>query len=257
MAAFSFPSRTTPAAAPAADTALLRGITGDITNLQALALQNEANAKAAATEAAGFGREVEAYRTAGRISEQNATIEGVAGNIRQLQAGRAVQRTIGRQRAETASAGFSDAAGSLDIMRASLQEGYLQDQLIRSQTSITQGGFLEQRDASLASAEGAQLASDASMELSRSYTSAGQLATATAADQTRALQEYLSATGGINDPTRALVTSTLGGDFGEGFTPDPFAPGGRLNNERNIGGWGVAPVPTSQRAGITSGRRGF
>ena len=36
-------------------------------------------------------------------------IEGISGNIKQLQAGRAVQRTLGKQRAETSSAGFADA----------------------------------------------------------------------------------------------------------------------------------------------------
>ena len=37
------------------------------------------------------------------------------------------------------------------------------------------------------------------MELSRSYTTAGALAAATAAEETTALQEYLESTGGIED----------------------------------------------------------
>ncbi len=206
---------------PAADAGLLERITESITSNQALAAQNEASARASATQAEGYQREAAAYGTVGAIAENNATYEGIAGNIRQLQAARSVQRTIGRQRAQTASAGFASVAGSLDIMRASMQEGYLQDQLIRSQTSINQGGYFQQRDAAQASGEGARLASDAAMELSRGYATAGQLATSTAAQQTDALRQYLSSTGGVNDPTRALVTSTL--DLGDdplgGFSP--------------------------------------
>jgi len=194
---------------PAADAGLLQSITGNINSLQSLAAQNEANATAQATEAEGSRREADAYGTVGAIARENATVEGISGNIKQLQAARSVQRTIGRQRAETAAAGFSNAAGSLDILKSSLQEGYLQDQLIRSQTSVNQGGFLEQAAAADASGAGAQLASSAALELSKSYAAAGQLATANAANQTKALQDYLASTGGINDPTRALVTSTL------------------------------------------------
>ncbi len=205
---------------PAADTGLLERITESITSNQALAAQNEANARATATQAEGYQREIEAYRTVGSIAEQNATYEGISGNIKQLQAGRAVQRTLGKQRAQTASAGFANAAGSLDILRSSMQEGYLQDQLIRSQTAIAQGGYFQEAAAAEASGAGAQLASDAALELSRGYTSAGQLATATAAQQTSALQQYLKSTGGITDPTRALVTSTLGGPSTPTNEPD-------------------------------------
>jgi hypothetical protein len=213
---------TAAGGAVAADTALLAGITADIGSNKALAAQNEANARAKATEAEGYQREIEAYATVGAIAEQGFTVEGIAGNIRQLQAGRAVQRTIGKQRAETASAGFADAGSSLDLLRSTLQEGYLTDQLIRSGTSLAQGGYLEQRAAAEADAAGARLASDAALELSRSYTAAGELATANAANQTKALQDYLTATGGITDPTRALVTSTLEQDPNQPTTIDPY-----------------------------------
>ena len=194
---------------PAPDTGLLQSITGNITSLQELAAQNEANATAQQTEATGAQREAEAYGTVGAIARENATVEGISGNIKQLQAARSVQRTIGRQRAETAAAGFSNAAGSLDILKSSMQEGYLQDQLIRSQTSINQGGYLEQAAAADASGAGATLSSNAALDLSKSYAAAGQLATANAANQTKALQDYLASTGGVNTPTRQLVASTL------------------------------------------------
>lgn len=203
------------------ETQLLTSITGDIGNLRGLAASNAANAAASTTQSEGYLREAEAYENVGAIAKENATIEGVSGNIKQLQLGRAVQRTLGSQRAAVASAGFASSGSSLDVMKSSIQEGYLADQLIRSQTAVTQGGYLEQGAAAQAEAGGSRLASEAALSLSRSYAAAGSLATANASNETAALTAYLQ--GRPSTPETALVTSTLGGDPN---SPTTFTPPG-------------------------------
>lgn len=210
MATFTFPARTATPVPSGPDAAQLDRIVSGITDLNASAAENAARATASETQAKGYLKEAEAYGTVGAIAENNATIEGVAGNIRQLQANRAVTRTVGSQRASIAAAGFANSGGALDLMQSSLQEGYLTDQLIQSQTAINQGGFLSQKAASDAEAAGARLASDAQMDLSRSYASAGQLATANAASQTAALQAYLSGSTGPMTEQERLINDQFG-----------------------------------------------
>lgn len=212
-----------PSAAPAAsspqETSLLTSITGDIGTLKGLAATNAANATGATTQAAGYSREAEAYDTVGGIADENAKIEGISGNIKQLQLNRGIQRTLGAQRASVAAAGFASSGSSLDIMKSSIQEGYLADQLIRTQSSVTQGGYLEQGAAARAEGAGARVASTAATALAQSYAAAGATATANAANETSALSTYLA--GRPATPESALVTSTLAGDpnFPTTFTP--------------------------------------
>jgi hypothetical protein len=200
----------TPAATPAPDTALLTNITADINSLKATGAQNQAAADAANIQAQGYGKEEEAYQNVGAIAAENATIAGVSGDIQRLQANRVVDRTIGSQRAAVAAAGFASSGDALDLMKSSIQEGYRNDQIIRTQTSLTQGGYLEEGAASQAEASGARFASDAALSLSKSEAAAGQLALANATNETAALQTYLSTRG--SDPVSNLVTSTLGSD---------------------------------------------
>lgn len=215
------PGTTAAATTSPQETSLLTSVTGDIGNLRALAASNAANAAGSTTQAEGYRREAEAYDTVGSIAEENAKIEGISGNIKQLQLNRGVQRTIGSQRAAVASSGFANSGSSLDIMRSSLQEGYLADQLIRSNTAVTQGGYLEQGAAAQAEAGGARLASDAAVSLSRAQAAAGALATANAGNETAALTAYLA--GRPSTPETALVTSTIGGDPSN---PTTFTPPG-------------------------------
>jgi hypothetical protein len=210
-------------AVPPPDTALLQSITSDIGSLTATAAQNTAGSEAAATQAAGYQKETEAYNTVGAIAAENATVEGVAGNIKQLAANRQVNVTLGSQRAAVASAGFANSGSSLDIMKSSIQQGYLNQQIIQTQTALTQGGFLEEGAAAQAEAAGGQVASNAALSLSQAQAAAGQLATANAANETAAINAYLASTGGVNSPSRALVTSTLTGDAN---LPTTFSPTG-------------------------------
>lgn len=196
---------------PPPDAALLQSITADIGSLNAEAAADAANSEASALQSTGYGKEIDAYNAVGAISEQNATIEGVSGNIKQLQANRQVARTIGSQRAAVAGAGFASSGGSLDLMKSSIQEGYLNDQIIGAQTEVTKGGFLEQGAAAQAEASGARVASDAALALSKNQAAAGQLALANAANQTTALNAYL-ATKGTLSPIDQLVTGTLAAD---------------------------------------------
>lgn len=230
-AAGSGSTATTLSPTPAPDTALLQSITSDVGSLNAEATRDAADAEASTTQSEGYGKEIDAYNAVGAIAGQNATIEGVAGNIRQLQANRLVNTTVGAQRAAVASAGFAQSGSSLDLMKSSIQQGYMTDQIIRTQTAVQQGGYLEQGAAAQAEASGARVASDAALSLAKSQAAAGQLAAANAANETAALNAYIASTGGVNSPARALVTNAVSADPSQPttFTPPTTTPAQAAN----------------------------
>jgi hypothetical protein len=203
----------TPANNPA-DTGLLRSSVADILGLRAQATTDAANAAAQEISARGLGLEAEAYGTAAGIAGDNAMLAGIAGEITALREAREVRRTVGAQRAAVASAGFGASGTSLDLLRASFQEGHLSDQLIRTQTSLAQGGYLQEGAAARAEGMSASFASEAALSLARTHRAAGSLATANAAAQTEALAAYISSTSGGAPltPAQQLALSALSGD---------------------------------------------
>jgi len=200
-------STTTTLPSPAEQTALIKASVADILGLTTTAAEDTANATASGIQAQGYQAELSAYNTVGAIAGQNATIAGIAGDIKALQTARSVQQTIGAQKAAVAAAGFGAAGSSLDLLRHSVQEGYLADQLVRTQSALTQGGYLEEGAASQAEAAGAQMASQAALALQASQAAAGQLAKANAANETTALTTYLA--GLAPTPESALATGVL------------------------------------------------
>lgn len=214
-----------PAAASAvADLGILRSATAGILGLRAQATTDEADARAEELSATGYQREADAYGTVSGIAEENAGIAGIAGDIKALQMARSVTRTVGSQKAAVAAAGFGAAGSNLDILRASMQEGYFADQMIRTQTSLTQGGYLQEGAAAQAQAGGAMMASESALNLAKTRRAAGSLATANAASHTAALQAYIKETQGGAEltPAQRLVLGTLDGDTGaaSGFSSE-------------------------------------
>jgi hypothetical protein len=182
-------------AAPAptvADTQSLKTDTASILGLQSQAQLDAANAAASDIQAAGYLQETAAYNTVGGIASNNAVVAGVAGDIKNLQQQRAVRQTIGSQRADIASAGFTNAGSSIDIFRDSVSQGALTHQLNMVQTTQTQGGYLEEGAAAQAEAAGATMASNAATTLAAQQRASGALNTANAANQTLALQDAIA-----------------------------------------------------------------
>lgn len=177
---------------------LLTSTVSGILGLQSQKDIDEANAKAAQIQATGYGNEVGAYETA-------SVITGVAGDVEKLQAQRKLAGTLGTQQAQVSASGFKEAGSSVDILKSSLQQGYLQQQLIDTQTAAEQSGFL-------AEASAARGAASAQTALSASYTAAAGRAAGSAADETAALTKYLGNTT-LTDAEK-LILAPLNGTSG-------------------------------------------
>lgn len=100
--------------------------------------------------AAGNTAEADIYGQASSIAGQNALLALDAGQIKEAQTQLAVNRAIGSQRAAVASNGFAEAGSAVDVMRASLQQGSLDEQLDVENASLQAGAFEEQKQASAA-----------------------------------------------------------------------------------------------------------
>ena len=195
----------TGAAIPETSDSLLSGSVSNILGLQATATTDEAtaaaktaDATAATTSAAGYTKEGEAYQTSADIAAQNAVVAQVAGNVINLQEQRKMRTTEGEQQSQVAASGFAASGSSLDVIRSSLQQGYLTQQLNTLAATETAGGYLEEQSAALAQKAAAKVAADAATSLAASdtlaaatATKAGNLATANAAKVTAALGAFV------------------------------------------------------------------
>ena len=178
-------------ALPASSNTLLEGAVSDILGMKSTAVTNTAAATAATTQSEGYAAEASAYGTAADTAEQNAIIAGIAGDVKTLQQQRDVGLTIGTQQAQVAAAGFGAAGSSLDLLRSSLQQGYLTTQLTATQTALTKGGYLEEAASSRAQKAAAEATGAAAKTTASTWTAAGALSTANAAKETAALNNFL------------------------------------------------------------------
>lgn len=258
------------------DVALLKSTVADVLGLQGSAAEETANATAQGLTATGDQSEVQAYQSAQGIAKYQSDVEAVIGQIQQLQEQRKLTQTLGTQAAGVAASGFSGSSeSSMAILRSSLQQGYLGQQLINTQTELNQGGYLEQATATQGEIAAVQAASSAATSLQQSETQAAATATANAANETKALESLLTVN--QNDPananltpqqlaeaqaTTATVTSTLASplngpvQLSPAAQPNPLAPG------QPVGGTGTGPafpnqiafptLPTAATAGPTS-----
>lgn len=209
----------------ATDLGLLKGAVTDVLDLTGQATKDTANARAQSITAAGDREEAAAYGTAAGIADQNAMLEGVAGDIQGIQEQRKATQAIGRQRAGIGAAGFTGSSGTaVALLQESLRQQYIGQQIIQTQTQITQGGSLAQGAASRAEQATANAAANAADELGAGYTAAAGTATANAARETAAIDALLrdQSTNNTLTPeqkrTQDLVTATLKG--GDAALPD-------------------------------------
>lgn len=160
----------------------------------------DAEAKSQAIAATGDTEEGNLYTSAQGIAQQNARLALVGGQIAQSQEQLQVARTIGSQRATVAGSGFAAAGSAVNIMRASTQQGVLQNQLLGVNANLQAGGYQEQ--ASAASAEAAA-ANTAGAEATSLATTSGVIA---AASKTNAVNT--AAAMGLTVPGLSNLSST-------------------------------------------------
>lgn len=101
--------------------------------------------------------EAGAYKTAGRLAQQNAVIAKEAGAIKEAQASRQIYRAIGGQKAEVAAAGLTSGGSAQELLRSSISQGALEKAIINEQTQINVNAYEEQA----AQFKGMQQAADA------------------------------------------------------------------------------------------------
>lgn len=246
----------------ASDLSLLKSAVTDVLGLSGKAAEDNANAAAQAATAAGNTAEASSYEAAIGGANEAATLEGIAGNIRGIQEQRKVGQTLATQRADIAANGFSmDSGSSIALLRASLQQGYLSQQLNDVQTGINRGGYLEQAAASASEQAAATAAAKSATDLGAAYTSAGTIATANAASETDAIQKMLLQDYVLNGPltpqqqaTQDVVTSALKSPLnGPMALPASAVPSGTSEGAMGIstmGAGGVIFSPVSPAIGI-------
>lgn len=152
---------TTPA-----EDAALAGARAGLTQTQTTA---EGMAAAQKLSAQGALAEKQAYITAGDISGENAKVAGIAGDVLQYQQHLDLMRTEGSARAAEGASGVAFSGSALDVMRSSMQQGALGEQLIQMQTALQQGGFLEQQAATGAESAAADAQYNQDLALSDMY----------------------------------------------------------------------------------------
>ena len=234
---------TTGAAIPETSDTLLSGSVSNILNLQATATTDTAaatadtaNATAATTSATGYTAEGASYQTSADIAAQNAVTAQLAGQVTTLQEARTMRTTEGEQQAAVAGSGFGASGSSLDIIRSSLQQGYLTQQLNTLTATETAGGYLEEQSAALAEKAATKVSADAATALASSdttaastATTAGNLATANAASETSALKAFIG--------TSPLST-------GQQLIVSPLTTSGTLANTASVSSTGTVTNST-------------
>ena len=214
------------------DLSLLRGAVSDILGGQGQVAADTAAATGQQYAAQGAQVEQDAYTKAAAIAQQNAQLQGVAGQIEEAQTQREVAATIGAERAGVASAGFGKSGTALDLLASSTRQGILAGQMIRTQTQLDQGAQLEELNAAQMEAQAAGIKGQAATALGAAYTTAAGTAQTQAQQETQALMGYLASVGAI------------------GGTPNSPSAGGNLTPEAGValsslkGVPGVPNVPT-------------
>lgn len=205
------PNASTATPGAAVDTTALHSTVSDILGLKATAVTDTANAAASTTQAAGYAAEGAAYGTAAEVANQNAFLSEISGSVKTLQEQRALTRSLGEQTAQIAASGFAASGSNLDILRSSLQEGYITQQLTAVQTALQKGGYLEEAAAAKAEQAATDVTSKAATSQAAASTAASTTSTANAAAETASLNKFLS-TATLTSAQKAIL-DPLGSDI--------------------------------------------
>ena len=74
------------------------------------------------------------------VGGQELQLEKASGNIEEAAAGRQIYHTISTQQAQVAGSGLAESGSALDILRASRQQGSIQQQVIGANIGIQEEG---------------------------------------------------------------------------------------------------------------------
>lgn len=209
---------TAPAPRKKADPALVGSIVDRILGLQGDATESAAASRAQQTTAAGYEAEAAAYESGAQVSEANARYARLAGDITELQAQRDLLRSVGDTRAAVAGGGFQQSGSAVAQVRASLQEGYLEQQLIRTQALFDEGGYLEQAASARSLAGASDTAQAEALNTASSYDAAAEQARVAETNLTSSLSSYLQTYGTSTETS--LATSVIAGTDPTGALAD-------------------------------------
>ena len=143
----------------------------DLFSTEMTSATDTGQSEAEATLATGDTGEATAYSNAAAIAAANARLATVGGTVEQAQQQVQLGQTLGAQRAAIAGGGFQEAGSGLNILRASTQQGRLEQQITGVNASLQAGGFEEQQAASVAEETAAQTASSEANVLSSNFAS--------------------------------------------------------------------------------------
>jgi hypothetical protein len=131
---------------------------GTIPNYQAAAqgLGSIAGATSDFFAAGAAGASIDQYKAAAESAISNEQAAEQQGRIRQYQAQRRIEDTLGAQRATVAAAGFQQSGTALDLMRDSTTQGAITQSMIQLQTGTEVAGFKAQENAAEAEAAAAR-----------------------------------------------------------------------------------------------------
>lgn len=111
--------------------------------------------------AQGSTQAAQGYQQAAQLAEQDATLEEQATKIKQIQQQRAVQQTLGSQRAEVGAAGFTESGSSLDLLANSASQGAITTAVTGIQGQILVNGYNQQAQAYIGQQQAAEAAAKA------------------------------------------------------------------------------------------------
>lgn len=103
--------------------------------------------------AVGDFDEAKGYKTAAKLSTENAATAAQSTQIQEMAAQRQAFQTIGGQVSDVAGAGLKEGGSATELLRSSQQQASLQKQLIADQGQINVRGYQEQAAADKAQAE--------------------------------------------------------------------------------------------------------
>lgn len=176
------------------------GLVSDLFSAINTGVQQDALSQSETFAQAGDTDEANAYGSAKSIAEQNARLALAAGGVEQAQKQLEISRTLGSQKAATAAGGFQQAGSALSVLRASTQQGALDQQLIGLNSQLKAGGFTEAATASGAEASAASTAASQAGILGKSA------AAIAAASKTNAINE--AAAMGLTVPGLDTLSAT-------------------------------------------------
>ncbi len=194
--AFGLPQTSNlTAIAEASNPELISAVQGSVNNILGLSgqsIQDAYTAQAQQYSQQGTALQAQSYGAASEIAQQNAALEQAYAQVQQYQQKIQAGQTIGTEIAHTTANGFKEAGTPLMMLRSSLMQSALTQQLTGAQANITAGGYLEQAAAAQGEEAAANTASQTAGVLGQAATTGGQIASASAVSEASLLGQQLN-----------------------------------------------------------------